>query len=252
MRAVLVSVMLLVSASGWTHAQRLTVAAASSLTEVMQDLVTTFEARHPGLTVNLALAGSSTLATQILQGAPFDVFASANETQMDILVQERQHLGEPVAFASNQLVLITPHDSPVTGLADLAQDGVLLVLAGPDVPVGAYARTVLERLAGLYGESYLASVLGNVASEEPNVRQVAAKVALGEADAALVYATDAAILDPNEVITIPIEDAYNVTGRYPIVVLKETRQSELAQAFVDFVLSAEGQSLLAARGFGAP
>ncbi len=237
---------------GSVHAQRLTIAAASSLTEVMQDVAIAFEARHDGVRIDLNLAGSSTLATQIRQGAPFDVFASANETQMNLVANDERLDGAAVPFASNRLVVITPNGSPVTSVADLAMQGALVVLAGPEVPVGAYARDVLHRLDDLYGDGYANAVLANVVSEEPNVRQVAAKVTLGEADAAIVYATDAAILDPGAVTTLAIDDAYNVTARYPIAVLNATRQADLARAFVDFVLSDEGQALLAARGFTAP
>ena len=237
---------------GTAHAQRLTIAAASSLTEVMQDLATTFEARHDGVRIDLNLAGSATLATQIRQGAPFDVFASANEPQMNLVASDELLGGAAVPFAGNRLVVITPNGSPVTSVADLARDGALIVLAGPEVPVGAYAREVLVRLDAAYGDGYANAVLANVVSEEPNARQVAAKVTLGEADAAIVYATDAAILDPAMVTTLAIDDAYNVTARYPIAVLDATRHADLARAFVDFVLSDEGQALLAARGFTAP
>ncbi len=237
---------------GAGHAQRLTIAAASSLNEVMQDLVSAFEARNEGVRIDLNLAGSATLATQILQGAPFDIFASANERQMRAVMSEGLVTSDPVPFATNRLVVITPTGSPVASVVDLAKEGVLVVLAGPEVPAGAYAREVLARLDSVHGTGFADTVLANVVSEEPNVRQVAAKVMLGEADAAIVYATDAAILDLNHVTTLAIDDAYNVLARYPIAVIETTRHADLAQAFVDFVLSPEGQSLLATRGFTAP
>jgi ABC-type molybdate transport system, periplasmic component len=117
---------------------------------------------------------------------------------------------------------------------------------------GANARDVLHRLDDLYGDGYANTAHANIVSEEPNVRQMAAKAALREADAAIVYATDAASLDPDAVITLPIHDAYGVTATYPIAELTSSRQPELARAFHAFVLSPEGRVLLTARGFGAP
>jgi molybdate transport system substrate-binding protein len=154
---------------------------------------------------------------------------------------------EPLLFAANRLVLITPSDASLSSLEDLSQQGLRLVLAGPEVPVGNYARTSLERMNTAFGNDFSKRVLANLVSEESNVRQVAAKVELGEADAAIVYATDAAIL--KNVKTIDIPDDYNVLATYPIAILKETKQLELAQAFVDFLLSYQGQALLKLQGF---
>lgn len=231
-------------------AQTLTVFAASSLTESFTEIAKAFEAEHEGVEVRLNFAGSSTLSHQIVLGAPADVFASANEAQMEVVVEADLVAGEPQGFAGNKLIVITPANSDLDTLEDLTEPGTLLVLAGPEVPVGAYSRKALEQLGEKYGEDYAKRVLNNLVSEEPNVRQTAAKVELGEADAAIVYTTDAAVLE--NVKTIEIPDEYNVLASYPIAVISDTEQAELARAFVDFVLSDTGQAILRERGFIAP
>lgn len=224
--------------------------AASSLTEAFAEIAAVFEEQNNGVEVLLSFGGSSSLATQITQGAPADVFASADEEQMQVVVDEGLTTSEPQIFTSNRLVLITPEDSNVASLEQLAEPGVLLVLAAPDVPVGNYARKALEKMNGTYGANFSERVLENLVSEESNVRQVALKVGLGEADAAIVYATDAAV--DEGVNTIPIPDDRNVLGTYPIATLTHSAQPEAAQAFVDLVLSDEGQAILTERGFQAP
>lgn len=233
--------------AGGVLAQTIVVSAASSLTESFEELAAVFEAGNEGARVDLNLAGSSTLRAQIVQGAPVAVFASADEMQMDLVVAAGVVEGEPYVFARNRLVVITPPGSPVQSVEDLADPGVTVVLAGPEVPVGAYARDTLVRLDAAYGDGFAASALANVVSEEPNVRLVAAKVALGEADAAIVYATDAQAVDGLE--TIRIDDEHNVIARYPIAVLADTRHPEAARAFVKLVLSPEAKALFARYGF---
>ena len=236
---------LLLFLAGITYAQELVVFAASSLTEAFEEVAAAFEAEHE-VEVILNFAGSSTLSTQILQGAPADVFASADEAQMEEVAEAGLLRGGSQTFTQNRLVVITPENSPVETLQDLAEPGTLLVLAGPNVPAGRYALEILENLNEVYGADFSERVLANLVSEETNVRQVAAKVGLGEADAALVYATDAAVLRGVEVLEIPA--AYNVTARYPIAVLEDSRQPELASAFVEFVQTS-GQEILSERGF---
>lgn len=231
----------------FTLAQELTVFAASSLTEAFEEIATVFEEQNEGTEVLLSFDGSSTLATQITQGAPADIFASADEDQMQVVVNEGLGVSEPQIFTGNRLVLITTEDSDITSLEQLSEPGMLLVLAAPDVPVGNYAREALEKMDGSYGADFSERVLDNLVSEESNVRQVALKVELGEADAAIVYATDAAVLEG--INTIPIPNDLNVLGTYPIATLTASAQPDLAQAFVDLVLSAEGQSILLKRGF---
>lgn len=241
--------MLALSLCATASAQELTVFAASSLTEAFEEMASVFEAQNEGVEVLLSFDGSSTLATQITQGAPADVFASADEAQMQVVVDEGLTASEPRIFTGNRLVIITPEDSAVTSLEGLAEAGVALVLAAPDVPVGSYAREALQKMNAAYGADFSERVLGNLVSEESNVRQVALKVELGEADAAIVYATDAAVAEGVRVIPIP--DDLNVLGTYPVATLSERAQPELAQAFVDLVLSDEGQAILTGRGFQA-
>ncbi len=223
--------------------------AASSLTEAFEEIASVFEGQE-GVEVLLSFDGSSTLATQIVEGAPADVFASADGNQMQVVVDEGLTVGEPQIFTGNRLVLITTQDSDITSLEQLAEPGVLLVLAAPDVPVGNYAREALEKMNATYGADFSKRVLENLASEESNVRQVSLKVELGEADAAIVYATDATVAEG--VNTIDVPDDLNVLGTYPITTLRGSAQPKLAQAFVDLVLSDKGQTILTERGFQVP
>lgn len=237
-------------AGTFAAAQVLTVFAASSLTEAFGEIAAVFEAQNEGTEVLLSFGGSSTLATQITQGAPADVFASADENQMQVVLDEGLTAGEPQLFTGNRLVIIMAEEGDLSSLEGLAEPGVLLVLANPEVPVGNYAREALVKMNGSYGAGFSARVLENLVSEELNVRQAALKVELGEADAAIVYATDAAVAEGGNTIDIP--DDLNVLASYPIVTLAESAQLELAQAFVELVLSGEGQAILAERGFQAP
>lgn len=231
---------------GAVSAQTLVVSAASSLTEVFETVAESFEAEH-GVRVDLNLAGSSTLAAQIVQGAPVDVFASADHQQMQVVRAEGLLAGEALVFARNRLVVVATADGPVRELADLAEPGVLLVLAGPNVPAGAYARIAIEGLADPPTPDFAAEVFANVVSEEPNVRQVAAKVALGEADAAVVYASDAALLDG--VRTIPLPLPPDGRPEYPVAVLARATDPDLAHAFVTYLRSQAGRAILERWGF---
>jgi molybdate transport system substrate-binding protein len=235
---------LLISAA---PAQELTVFAASSLTEAFEEIALRFERQHDGAEVRLNFDGSSTLATQIAAGAPADVFASADETQMRVVVAEGLTEAEPQVFARNRLVLITAEGAGITRLEGLAEPGVLLVLAAPEVPVGSYAREALARMNEVYGADFSERVLANVVSEESNVRQLVLKVTLGEADAAIVYATDGAIAEGVRTLAIPKN--LNVVGRYLVAALADARSPELARAFVELVLSDEGQAILGSYGF---
>lgn len=228
-------------------AQELTVLGASSLTEAFEEIASVFEQQNEGVDVLLSFDGSSTLATQIVEGVPADVFASADEKQMQVVVDEGLAASEPEVFTGNRLVLITTADSTLTGVEGLADEGVSVVLADEEVPVGNYARQALEKMDSTYGDDFSERVLANVVSEESNVRQVALKVELGEADAAIVYATDAAVAEG--VNTIEIPDDLNVLATYPIATLTDSTQPDLAQAFVTLVLSNEGQQILTERGF---
>jgi molybdate transport system substrate-binding protein len=233
--------------------QTLTVFAASSLTDAFNEIAAAFEAEHPGVDVIFNFGGSSALATQLVEGAPGDVFASANNSQMNV-AREGDRIGStPRTFAKNHLVLIVPADNPanITTLRDLANPGILLLLAAPSVPVRDYTDTMLERLAAdpNYGEAYRTAVMANLVSEEDNVRQVSAKVALGEADAGIVYLSDVTPDIADQLITIPIPDELNTIATYPIAITNDAADSELAQAFVDYVLSDAGQEILAGWNF---
>ncbi len=241
---------------GMTHAQEqqtLVVFTASSLTDAFTEIKAAFEAENPGVEVLFNFGGSSTLATQLVEGAPADVFASANSAQMEAAVAGGRIAGQPKTFVNNQLVLAVPADNPagIHSLRDLANPGVLLVVAAPGVPVREYTDTMLERLAAdaSYGDSYREAVIGNIVSEEDNVRQVAAKVALGEADAGIVYLSDITPDLAQQVMTLPIPDALNTIATYPIALTNDSDHPDTAQAFVDFVLSEAGQDILAKWGF---
>ncbi|MFN8452777.1 MAG: molybdate ABC transporter substrate-binding protein, partial [Anaerolineae bacterium] len=250
---VLVFVLLSALAVSAQGAQTLTVFAASSLTDAFNEIATTFEADHAGVDVVYNFGGSSTLATQLADGAPADVFASANNTQMNVARDAERISGSPRTFVKNRLVLIVPADNPagIASLRDLSNPGVKLVVASPGVPVRDYTDAMLEKLAAspAYGEEYRSAVLANVVSEEENVRQVSAKVALGEADAGIVYRSDVTPDIADAVLALPIPDAVNTLATYPIAVTDNPADAALAQAFVDYVLSDAGQDVLVKWGF---
>ncbi|MEX2375312.1 MAG: molybdate ABC transporter substrate-binding protein [Dehalococcoidia bacterium] len=231
----------------------LLVSAASSLTEAMTEIAGAFEAERGQVTVELNFGASSALATQIVEGgAPVDVFASANAAQMQRL-SDSGDVGESRAFAHNALVLVVPASSSRDSFEAIAESGVRLVLAAPDVPIGAYAREVIAAAgaSGQFESGFADAVLGNVVSEEANVRQVLTKVELGEADAGIVYATDA-IVSGDLVRTIPVPAEFAPLAVYPIATIAESPEPEVARLFVDFVLSSEGQAILQRHGFTSP
>lgn len=231
----------------------LLVFAAASLTDAFTELGETFTEANPHIRVTLNFASSSTLATQLSNGAPADVFASANPRQMEVTTEADRIGTDPVIFARNRLVLMVPADNPaeIESLADLQTPGLLLILAAPEVPVRDYTDTMLERMANDpdYGEVFREAVLANLISEEANVRQVVTKVALGEADAGIVYSSDITPDIAEDVITFEIPEIYNTIAEYPVAITNDTEHPEAAQAFVDFILSDEGQAILAKWGF---
>ena len=228
----------------------LSVFAAASLTDAFTEIGKNFEASHPDVTVTFNFAGSQALRTQIEEGAPADVFASASGKEMDTLVTGA-HVAEgtPQVFLNNKLVVIMPAENPATleKLEDLANSGVKIVLAAEEVPVGNYARQSLDLMNGSFGIDFKDNVLANVVSNEDNVKQVVAKVQLGEADAGIVYTSDA-IAAP-ELQTIEISTELNVIAQYPIAPLTNSSNAELADAFIAYVLSSESQSVLQKWGF---
>lgn len=213
-----------------------------------------FEGQHPGATVLFNFGASSDLATQLAEGAPGDVFASANARQMENAVAANRIAGEPVNFLTNSLVVIVPADNPagIEALADLANAGVKFVSAAPDVPIRGFTDQMLDKAAAdpAYGEEFKTAVLANIVSEEANVRQLAAKVVLGEADAGVVYKSDVTPDIADQVKVIEIPEALNVIAVYPIAALSDSASPETAQAFIDLALSDEGQAILAKWGFG--
>ena len=237
----------------------LRVVAASSLTGAFNDIALAFEAENPGIRIKLDFGGSQRMRSQLEFGAKADVFASADTIQMDALVEQDLVAGIPVDFALNSLVVLAMAKGPVNEIADLARPGVKVVLANDVVPVGSYSIQVLKNLSqdpiyGL-GIGFKDRVLANRVSGEPNVGNLFQKVVLGEVDAGIVYETDTArSLDARtkDIFFISIPDAANVSARYPIAVLEDAPEPELAQQFVQFVLSNAGQTLLHGYGFSSP
>lgn len=225
----------------------LSVYAASSLADAFGELEAVFEGAHPGVDVAITLAGSQVLRLQIEQGAAADVFASANPEHMDALV-EAGLVEESHVFAHNDLVIIVPLDNPagIESLEDLPE-ARRLVLGTSSVPVGRYAREVLRLAAPTHGEGFEAMVLSRVVSEESNVRLARAKIELGEADAALVYRTDAGSSERVAVVEIPRE--VNVIADYPVGVMRRTSVPGLAAAWVELLASVEGKAVLTRHGF---
>lgn len=226
----------------------LTVYAAASLTDAFKDLGKTLEAGHPVLSVRFNFAGSQQLALQIEQGAPADVFASADQRWMSYAMEKGLVAGDPTIFARNRLVAIVPRANParIGRLQDLARRGIKLVVAAEAVPAGRYSRETLENLAGAPGfpPEYHRRVLANVVSQEENVKAVVAKVQLGEADAGLVYRSDVTSAVARFVRVLEIPDPYNVIATYPIAVLKAGRNPKAAEELVALVSSAAGQRVL--------
>jgi len=235
------------SASGSSGGDELsgsvTVFAAASLTGSFTDLAADFEAAHPGVSVDLNLAGSSDLATQIVEGAPADVFASADTKNMSTVVDAGLADGDPVDFATNVLEIAVPPGDPagVRDLADLADPDLKVVVCAPAVPCGAATVAVTEA----------AGVELTPVSEESSVTDVLGKVTSGEADAGLVYVTDIAAAG-DAVEGVPFDESAEAVNTYPIVALTDSRESDAAQAFVDYVAGPDGRSVLSAAGFGSP
>lgn len=225
------------AASGDALSGTVEVYAAASLQRSFDEIARAFEAAHPGVTVSPVYDGSSTLATQIAEGAPAKVFASADEKNMAKVVDQAP---EPQVFAGNTLVIAVPTGNPagVETLADLAR--VTTVLCAPEVPCGAASQTLLSN----------AGVAVTAASSEQNVTAVLTKVAAGEADAGLVYATD--VVGRGDVEAIVPAGADAVINRYPIASLSDAPNPRAAAAFVEFVFSDAGQRILADAGFRAP
>ncbi len=232
----------------------LTVLAAASLTESFTELGTMFQEQNPGVTVSFSFAGSQTLAEQLNQGAAADVFASASKKYMDAVIEsKRVNADAAQKFVQNRLVVVYPSVNPagIAELKDLAEPGIKLILADKSVPVGQYSLDFLDKAIAdpSYDAGFKDSVLANVVSYEDSVKSVLAKVVLGEADAGIVYVTDITAEAAKSAEKLDIPDALNTIANYPIAPIADSKNGELAKAFVALVLSPEGQQVMANYGF---
>ncbi len=231
------------------HETILTVFAAASLTEAFGEIGKQFQVTS-GTEVRFNFAGSQQLARQLAQGAPADVFASASIKEMaDVIKAGVIVPGSEQVFAQNRLVVIFPSDNPgnIASLQDLARPGVKLDLAAEQVPAGQYSQQVLAKMAAdaEFGTDFKANVNRNIVSFEENVKVVVTKVSLGEADAGIVYRSDITAAVKHQLGTLDIPEQYNQLAAYPIAPTKQPPAgAELAQRFVDYVVSAEGQAIL--------
>lgn len=229
--------------SAGPEARTLTVSAAASLTDVFTELEAQFEAANPGVDVVMNFGSSSDLASQIVNGAPADVFASANLTQMNVVSDAMLVEGESEVFVTNVLQIAVPEGNPngIAAFADLTNPELKLVVCAPQVPCGAAAEKI-EMSTG---------VTLTPVSEEPDVRSVLNKVTSGEADAGLVYVTDVLSAE-DQVDGVDFPESQSAVNEYPIAALSSAPQPELATSFVDLVRSPEGASVFEAAGFGTP
>lgn len=229
--------------SGGSGDRTLTVFAAASLTETFTALGKTFEGAHPGVKVRFSFGGSSTLAQQIVQGAPVDVFAAASPATMRTVTDAGLVSGQPQTFVKNRLVIAVPKDNPgkIADLKGLADPDLKVVLCAEQVPCGAAAKKALD----------IAGVKVTPVSEEQDVKAVLTKVRLGEADAGLVYRTDVRA-EAGRVQGIDFAESAQAINDYPIGALAKAPQPGLAKEFVELVRSAQGQAVLTRAGFEAP
>jgi molybdate transport system substrate-binding protein len=245
--ALVLAVLVMACGSGTTGGTNLggevVVSAAASLTDAFTEIESVFESANPDVDVTLNLGGSSALREQILGGAPADVFASANTSNMDQVQEAGFVAGESEVFAKNLLQIAVPSGNPagITGLEDFARPELLIGLCAEEVPCGDFAREALAK----------AGVAPVIDTNEPDVRALLTKVEAGELDAGVTYVTDVASTD-GAVDGVDIPDSENVVAEYPIAVLSDAPNPDAATAFVAFVLSDEGQAILTEYGFASP
>ncbi len=235
--------------------RNLSVFAAASLGSVLSAVEVGFRTNHPALTFTTSTGSSAAVATQIEQGAPADVFLSADESSAQRLIDDHLAEGRSVAFATNHLVVIAPAGNPagISTPADLARPGLKVVAAGDAVPITRYATQVIDALARLpgYPVGFAASYRANVVSEEDDVSGILTKVSLGEADAGIVYATDAASA-AGEIVEIKLPEAADVVAVYAGVALKDATDPGLAAGLLSWLIGPDGREVLSGFGFGPP
>jgi molybdate transport system substrate-binding protein len=224
----------------------LTILAASSLIDAFGELGKTFENQNEGVTVKQSFESSSTLLTQIQQGAPADVFASAATEEMDTAVEDGLVAGKPQVFVKNREIIMVPKDNPadITEFEDVANPGVKLALAQKDVPAADYALQILDKANAQYGPGFKKDILANVVSREADVRASVNRVVVGDADATFGYASDYTVDIRDRVKVVPIPPDLNIIATYPIAALDDAKDPGLAKKWVELVTSKEGQRVL--------
>jgi molybdate transport system substrate-binding protein len=239
------------STASSAEAVELTVYGAASLKGALEQAKAAYETANPGTTLTISTDSSAALETQIEQGAPADVFLSADTTNPKKLVDQGLADGAPVTFAGNELTVIVPADNPagIKTPADLAKSGVKVIAAGDEVPITKYATQLVDNLAkeAGYPADYAADYAKNIASKEDNVKAVVAKVELGEGDAGIVYVTDAKASD--KVATVDVPDTANMPATYDGVVVKASKDAAAAKAFLDWLAGPQGQAIFGGLGF---
>lgn len=232
----------------------LTIYGAASLKGALEKAKAAYEAAVPGTTITLSTDSSSALETQIEQGAPADVFLSADTTNPTKLVDKGLADGATVSFAGNKLTVIVPSDNPagIKSPADLAKQGVKVIAAGNEVPITKYAKQLVDNLARVagYPADFGAAYTANIASKEDNVKAVVAKIELGEGDAGIVYVTDAKA--STKVVMVEVPESANVPATYVGVVVKASKNAAAAKAFLEWFAGPDGQAILGSFGFLPP
>jgi molybdate transport system substrate-binding protein len=233
----------------------LNVFAAASLTESFKAIATQYQAKHSNVKITYNFNGSQALVQQLINGASGDVFASADQANMK-KASDAGLVDSSQIFAKNRLVVILPANNPgkINSLKDLANKGIKIDMEASTVPAGKYSLQALDTMgkSAQYGPVYEKAVKANFVSLEENVKAVVQKVQLGEADAGFVYRTDVTTAVANKLKVIDIPDGFNVIAQYPIATLKKAPSASEAQAFVQYVLSADGQAVLSKYHFISP